>query len=270
MAQDGNAGRDLIQVGRDYVRHININIASGNWLVVAISLIPPILAFSLLGIGVQWTVNVIQPASVNLSEPADPDKVAQRVQKLLETKKCRKCDLRGADLSDRDLSGADLRNTDLSRASLRKTSLKDAKLSGANLEKANFSDAELFNADLSDANLYEASFYKVEMSYSNLSGANLRQSRFIAANLSHANLAKVDLRSAKLQYTSLKNVDLSNSDLSNIYLNMSLGATLDGANLSNVDLRGLSGITTEELRKVEGINLCNTILPDNTTSKQGC
>ena len=40
MSQNGKAGRDLVQVGRDYVQYIHNNARSGNWRSVFIALIP--------------------------------------------------------------------------------------------------------------------------------------------------------------------------------------------------------------------------------------
>jgi hypothetical protein len=40
MSQKGNAGRDLIQVGRDYVQYIYNNSRTGHWGKVAVALIP--------------------------------------------------------------------------------------------------------------------------------------------------------------------------------------------------------------------------------------
>ncbi|MGK7893424.1 MAG: tetratricopeptide repeat protein, partial [Xenococcus sp. (in: cyanobacteria)] len=57
MSQDGSAGRDLVQVGRDYIRHINVNIASGNWLTAGVSLLPAIVALGLAGTGVKFAVD---------------------------------------------------------------------------------------------------------------------------------------------------------------------------------------------------------------------
>ena len=64
MSQDGSAGRDLIQVGRDYIRHINVNIASGNWLMAGVSLLPAIVTLGVVGTGVKFTVeHVLSPIS---------------------------------------------------------------------------------------------------------------------------------------------------------------------------------------------------------------
>lgn len=45
MSQSGNAGKDVVQVGRDYFKHIQLNILSGNWGSVVIALIPLLLFF---------------------------------------------------------------------------------------------------------------------------------------------------------------------------------------------------------------------------------
>lgn len=47
--QSGNAGKNLTQVGRDYIKYISYNIGAGNWGVVALNGI--IMAFIVLGIG---------------------------------------------------------------------------------------------------------------------------------------------------------------------------------------------------------------------------
>jgi hypothetical protein len=60
MSQNGQAGRDLLQAGRDYINHIQINILSGKWGAVFISLIPLILTFYIVGSGMQWAVNTLQ------------------------------------------------------------------------------------------------------------------------------------------------------------------------------------------------------------------
>lgn len=59
MSRNEQAGRDIIKVGRDYIRHIQINILSGNWGAVIVSLIPVVLVIYLL-IGVAtWTGGII-------------------------------------------------------------------------------------------------------------------------------------------------------------------------------------------------------------------
>jgi hypothetical protein len=59
MSQNGQAGRDLIQAGRDYIRHIQVNILSGHWGVIFISLIPLILTLYIASSAIKWTVTTV-------------------------------------------------------------------------------------------------------------------------------------------------------------------------------------------------------------------
>ena len=85
------------------------------------------------------------------------------VDKLLATRECQWCDLRGA-----HVPGANLSGTDLSGANLTEAQLSDADLSGANL-----STAYLRNSDLSGANLSTAFLGKANLSGANVNNANL-------------------------------------------------------------------------------------------------
>ena len=68
--------------------------------------------------------------------------------KLKSMKKCEKCSLKKANLSEADLRGAYLEEVDLKGAYL-----SDANLSKANLEKANLSGAYLSGVNMSETNL---------------------------------------------------------------------------------------------------------------------
>ncbi|MEL6779718.1 MAG: hypothetical protein AAFO06_20965, partial [Cyanobacteria bacterium J06597_16] len=48
-SQSGSAGKNLTQVGRDYIKYISYNIGAGNWGVVALNM--AVFVFILLGIG---------------------------------------------------------------------------------------------------------------------------------------------------------------------------------------------------------------------------
>ena len=85
------------------------------------------------------------------------------VDKLLVTRECQWCDLRGALINDAQLSGADLSGANLS----------DAQLSGADLSGANLSTAYLRNANLSEANLSAAYLVKANLTSATLKKANL-------------------------------------------------------------------------------------------------
>jgi len=83
--------------------------------------------------------------------------------KLIRTKKCQYCDLRGAPLRGSNLAGADLGSAHL----------ESADLYGANLTGANLSRAALFNADLRKANLTGANLLRADPS-----GASLQHARY--------------------------------------------------------------------------------------------
>ena len=72
------------------------------------------------------------------------------LDKLLETKECKGCDLSGALLYGEDLSGADLRGANLLAAQMPGANLSDANLSGANLHQADLTNANLIWATWTD------------------------------------------------------------------------------------------------------------------------
>ena len=297
MAQDGRAGRDLIQVGRDYIRYINVNIASGNWLTVGVSLLPAIATILVAGTGVKLTadvtykklveVGIIKNSETTLdtatpinSEPststntsplseAKPEEaeISTNVNKLLKSKKCRQCDLSGADLSGADLVGADLREANLSRANLSGASLKDANLSKAILEGTNLHSVELINTDLSNAQLKGATLEKANLGLANLSNANLWKVSLYSANLINTNLSDADLRNTNLSFADFGNANLSGADLSNAFMH---SVNFSGANLSRTDLRGTKK-SNQWFEQQKGIDLCGAKMPDDgKQSQQGC
>ncbi|NMF67371.1 pentapeptide repeat-containing protein, partial [Brasilonema octagenarum] len=67
----------------------------------------------------------------------------EHVKQLRDTKKCRKCDLSGANLSGANLSGADLSYSNLSGANLSGVSLRGVNLSGVSLRGVNLSGVSL-------------------------------------------------------------------------------------------------------------------------------
>jgi hypothetical protein len=72
-----------------------------------------------------------------------------QIGKLLETKECPACSLRGANLSAANLAGANLNEADLSGANLSR-----ANLLGANLLGTNLSNANLRGAIMPDGNIH--------------------------------------------------------------------------------------------------------------------
>ncbi|MBW4420955.1 MAG: hypothetical protein KME13_17245 [Myxacorys californica WJT36-NPBG1] len=64
IPQLSSVKRDLIQVGRDYIRNIQINIAAENWIMVAILVALPILGSYLTVKTAGYVVNEIQSAQI--------------------------------------------------------------------------------------------------------------------------------------------------------------------------------------------------------------
>ncbi|MDU9047643.1 MAG: pentapeptide repeat-containing protein [Candidatus Electrothrix sp. Rat3] len=84
--------------------------------------------------------------------------IQKNFNRLVTTKQCPGCDLRGAvltrmDLREADLQGADLSEAKLNLTNLSKANLKNAVLRGAALGGADFAGADLRGVDLTDAQL---------------------------------------------------------------------------------------------------------------------
>lgn len=100
------------------------------------------------------------------------------------------------------------------------------------------SGLKLNNVDLRDADLTGA----------NLQGADLRDANLHDACLEGANLEKANLSNARLDFANLTNANLQDADC--YCAKMSLSTKLNGANLANTDLRGVSN------SRGEGIDKC--------------
>ena len=107
--------------------------------------------------------------------------VAENERRLLETKKCIKCDLRGASLAFMHLVAVDLRGADLRGADLSGTNLKNAKLVGARLIRTVIEGANMQAADLSGADLHGADVQDADMRGVKLREANLIRTDFRGA-----------------------------------------------------------------------------------------
>lgn len=182
-----------------------------------------------------------RPNSANLltsvtSTATASEDVSERVKRLLETKECVRCDLRGADLAKADLDKANLEGANLQGANLSKAELNRAYLVGANLNEANLVDADLDQAKLLYASLVEANLTKAKLLEANLTNANLQAAILTEARLSAptlmsgANLAGADLSNARLA-----GVDLAQANLA--------GANLENADLSDTTLQVQQGVT---------------------------
>jgi Pentapeptide repeats (8 copies) len=151
-----------------------------------------------------WSANnrlEAEPQSIK-SEVIDRNVVAQNVERLLKTRECSKCDLRGADLTKDKISGYPLSNnykylpafTDSYGRVEIDGGMREpivVNLRGANLEGANLIGIDLAFADLRDANLAqtrieETFLYKADLRGTNLRGSTIKNSVLTCANLQNA------------------------------------------------------------------------------------
>ena len=181
-----------------------------------------------------------EPASVLSGEAAR--------RKLLETKECVRCDLRGANLKSANLEYADLRaaylyGADLRGASLEGADLTDANLRGAKIDLTDFLNVmsakfcnttmlygEIENRDCEQLTQEGKSNLTTETLLSgeaakrkllsikecvgcDLSGMALVGRDFRGVNLSEANLTAVNFQEADLRSANLRNANLKGSDL---------------------------------------------------------
>ena len=128
-------------------------------------------------------------------------------------------DLRGINLNGADFKEADLRGAFFTRAALAVVSFE-----GADLSNANFDSALVDGSDFRRVNLRKA---------------NLRNSRLSPVNLSGADLSGADLSEADLSDANLFEVNLSGATL--------VEADLLETNLNGADLRGVKGVTVDQL-----------------------
>lgn len=129
---------------------------------------------------------------------------------------------------------------DLVNCYLARTNLSYVILKGANLNSANVTQAQLVQSNLEKARMNRTNFEGSNLNQANLiqsyaSGANFKDSFMIKANLEKAFLIKANFQNAFLMEACLKGAHVVGADFSN-------------ANLFKADLRGVEGLTIEQLR----------------------
>lgn len=174
-------------------------------------------------------------------------------------------------MTSADLSNATLNKATMTGGNFTNTKFLNASLKGVNLTNANLSGVDLTGANLENANLTGA----------NLTGAILSNTTLTGATLKGANFTGVDLRTAKgkdSRYCVFDSYDLTGTNFSKTKLiggfwaanltNASFAgaefmeytyftnATLTGANLSNIDMRGMRGYNSEP-GNFQGYNFTN-------------
>lgn len=196
----------------------------------------------------------------------------------LEGANLRKAYLVFANLTGADLHGTNLKKAKLNVASLSAADLSHAYLSGINLFRANLNKASLCDADLQGADLHKAELVEADLSRAFLIGANLQEANLSRANLQEAHLShevemkneegrllflRIVANSGWLQGANLVEANLSGANLHGTGLhgvNLS-GVNLSGADLSRANLKGVTGITVEELEK-QANSLKGTTMPN--------
>jgi uncharacterized protein YjbI with pentapeptide repeats len=180
--------------------------------------------------------------------------------------------LYGANLDGADLSAANLRNADL-----RQTSLRATKLHGADLREAGFFEADLSGAYLHGANMQAADLRRTNMQHVWANRTDLRRARFWGADLRNADLHQADLRHADLSRKATTGVIPPGANYYATHWQepypagwttieycvppvKMTGAVLLGAQLQGVDLRGVEGLTHEQL--VAAADFSDALLPD--------
>ena len=114
---------------------------------------------------------------ISLTFADKPVKAEDAVLRLLQERKCPKCEL-----ADADLVHAELRNADLRNAKLMRANLSQAKLDGADLREADLSYTSLRGASLRGANLTGSQLYGTDLREADLSGALLSLKALKTAN----------------------------------------------------------------------------------------
>ena len=130
---------------------------------------------------------------------------------------------------------------------LSKTNLNYVNLKGSNLNSANISNSSLIETNLENTRLNQTNFEN-----SNLNQANLNAAYASGANFKDAFLIKSQFEGAFLIKTNFVNAFLMEANLQNSYL---MGADFENASLYKADLRGVKGLTVEQLSKTKTLYL---------------
>jgi uncharacterized protein YjbI with pentapeptide repeats len=128
---------------------------------------------------------------------------------------------------------------------LARTNLNYVNLKGSNLNSANFSSSSLIETNMENTRLNQTNFENA-----NLNQAMLKGSYASGANFKDAFLIKSQFENSFLIKTNFKNAFLMEANLSGSYL---MGADFENASLYKADLRGVKGLTVEQLTKAKTI-----------------
>ena len=130
---------------------------------------------------------------------------------------------------------------------LARTNLNYVNLKGSNLNSANISNSSLIETNLENTRLNQTN-----LENSNLNQADLKGAYASGANFKDAFLIKAQFEGAFLIKTNFKNAFLMEANLQNSYL---MGADFENASLYKADLRGVKGLSIEQLSKAKTLYL---------------
>ena len=130
---------------------------------------------------------------------------------------------------------------------LARTNLNYVNLKGSNLNSANFSSSSLIETNMENTRLNQTNFENA-----NLNQAVLKGSYASGANFKDAFLIKSQFENSFLIKTNFKNAFLMEANLSGSYL---MGADFENASLYKADLRGVKGLTVEQLTRAKTLYL---------------
>ncbi|MBX2894510.1 MAG: pentapeptide repeat-containing protein [Cyclobacteriaceae bacterium] len=130
---------------------------------------------------------------------------------------------------------------------LARTNLNYVNLKGSNMNSANFSSSSLIETNLENTRLNQTNFENANLNQAMLKGAYAS-----GANFKDAFLIKAQFENAFLIKTNFKNAFLMEANLAGSYL---MGADFENASLYKADLRGVKGLTVEQLTKAKTLYL---------------
>ena len=130
--------------------------------------------------------------------------------------------------------------------------LNRTNLSYVNLKGSNLNSADISNSSLIETNLENTRLNQTNLENSNLNQANLKGAYASGANFKDAFLIKSQFENSFLIKANFTNAFLMEANLQNSYL---MGADFENASLYKADLRGVKGLTIEQLEKTKTIYL---------------
>ncbi|WP_204105774.1 MULTISPECIES: pentapeptide repeat-containing protein [Spirulina sp. CCY15215] len=169
------------------------------------------------------------------------------------------CAPKGRDLTGIRANSANLRGSRLNGAILKNADLSSSFIEGGILTEAILEECRFVDSRLDDAMLVGARAKK----------ASFNKARLVKAKLWDADLSDVDFRFAKMQGADLKKTNLTQAaiDCADLQEADLEGAILKGTKLYKTNLRNAKNLTKGQLSQAL---LCQTILPDGTTSNRDC